>query len=594
MDDFESHRNRKKRGRARARQTARKQRRIPEGSRAQRRALDKPLPTSEPISRLTPIGGPWAKTIQDRARTVLRDLGWHIRNNPVIVRSVGFVVLLVIVLYLLSFLFSGNILPRISSIDVDLSGLSVEEAEVSLRSAWRDHIQLELVTEGEIVDVIHPEVLGIRFDAARTAANAKNVGMSAIPFGRTIAPVVEIDRLTAQNYLLELADKVDVRPFSAGYEWSSGELRGIDGNFGRRLDVPLTIEQLFQDSSDILNRGRLELLMIPLPPEARDPEPYMDQVRMLISQPIQLNGFDPYRNQFFAWPISAENFTSWLAAGATSLTLREEAFLPFLDAFNTTLNPEDENTRYLAPVEVTNKLREAIAIGQTSVDLRIRYRPTTYTVVQGDTGYEISRKTGIPFYLIEEENSGRNLDTLSIGDEISIPSRDETMLEDPIPNKRIVVDIRSQYLVAFENGQVVFQWPISTGVPGAETFPGVFQILSHEEFGYGSSNILCNLASVQCGQWKMSWFMGIYQIQEGLVNGFHGSVLLPNGSYLGNGAIGEPVTFGCVMSGEEEAQRLYDWAEIGTVVEILSDLYAPKSDLGRIGQNIAQAQGNNA
>lgn len=334
--------------------------------------------------------------------------------------------------------------------------------------------------------------------------------------------------------------------------------------------------------------------MIPLPPEARDPDPYLDQVRMLVNQPIQLNGFDPYRNQFFAWPISPEDFTSWLAAGATSLTLREEAFVPFLDAFNATLNPGDENTRFLAPVEATNALREAIANGQTSINLRIRYRPTTYLVVQGDTGFEISRKTGIPFFLIAEANSGRNMDSLSIGDEISIPSRDVTMLEDPIPNKRIVVDIRSQYLVAFESGQVVFQWPISTGVPNAETFPGVFQILSHEPLAYGSSNILCNRASVQCGQWEMSWFMGIYEIQEGLVNGFHGSVLLPNGGFLGNGAIGEPVTFGCVMSGEQEAQQLYEWAEVGTVVEILSDHYAPMSDLGRIAQNMARAQSNSA
>jgi lipoprotein-anchoring transpeptidase ErfK/SrfK len=186
------------------------------------------------------------------------------------------------------------------------------------------------------------------------------------------------------------------------------------------------------------------------------------------------------------------------------------------------------------------------------------------------------------------------MDSLSIGDQISIPSRDVTMLEDPITNKRIVVDIRTQYLVAFENGQVVFQWPVSTGVRNAETFPGVFQILSHKELAYGSSNILCNRASVQCGQWEMRWFMGIYEIQEGLVNGFHGSVLLPNGGYLGDGAIGEPVTFGCVMSGEEEAQRLYEWAEVGTVVEILSDRYAPKSDLGRLALRIAQAQNNSA
>ena len=269
MDGFESHRNRKKRGRARARQTARQRRRTPSGPRAQRRPTGMPLSLGGTHQRLPHIGGAWPVAIRGRAGIILSDLSWYIRNNPIIVRGIGLITVVVVALYFLSFLFSGNILPRIHSMGVDLGGISVEDAEVALRTAWRDHIQLELVTEGEVVDIIHPEVLGIRFDAAQTADNAKDVGLSAIPFGRTIAPELEIDRLTAQNYLLDLADKIDIRPFSAGYAWRDEELRGIDGYFGRRLDVPLTIEQLFQDSSDILNRGRLELLMIPLPPEAR-------------------------------------------------------------------------------------------------------------------------------------------------------------------------------------------------------------------------------------------------------------------------------------------------------------------------------------
>jgi hypothetical protein len=87
----------------------------------------------------------------------------------------------------------------------------------------------------------------------------------------------------------------------------------------------------------------------------------------------------------------------------------------------------------------------------------------------------------------------------------------------------------------------------------------------------------------------MSWFMGIYEVQEGLVNGFHGKVLLPNGRYLGDGQIGSPVTFGCIMSGEEEAKLLYDWAEVGTVVEIISDEYAPMSNLGLQALEIAES-----
>ena len=40
-------------------------------------------------------------------------------------------------------------------------------------------------------------------------------------------------------------------------------------------------------------------------------------------------------------------------------------------------------------------------------------------------------------------------------------------------------------------------------------------------------------------------------------------------------------TFGCVMSQDDQARQLYDWAEEGTIVEIISSDYPPQSELGR-------------
>ncbi|MBZ0300613.1 MAG: L,D-transpeptidase, partial [Anaerolineae bacterium] len=61
----------------------------------------------------------------------------------------------------------------------------------------------------------------------------------------------------------------------------------------------------------------------------------------------------------------------------------------------------------------------------------------------------------------------------------------------------------------------------------------------------------------------------------------HGAVELPNGRYLGGGNVGEPFTFGCVMSLDENAKALYDWAELGTIVEVLSSEYPPQSALAQ-------------
>jgi hypothetical protein len=80
----------------------------------------------------------------------------------------------------------------------------------------------------------------------------------------------------------------------------------------------------------------------------------------------------------------------------------------------------------------------------------------------------------------------------------------------------------------------------------------------------------------------MHWFMGIYEVVPGLVNGFHGRVDLPGGTIMGNGNVGTQYTYGCVMSIDGDAEQLYRWAEEGTMVEIVSSEYPPQSDLGRL------------
>jgi LysM repeat protein len=251
-----------------------------------------------------------------------------------------------------------------------------------------------------------------------------------------------------------------------------------------------------------------------------------------------------------------------------------------VEAQNRTLNASGD-LRYLDPSETRELLRQAINDQSQSVNLRIRYRPTTYEVVKGDTGYRIARKTGLPYNLIEKANEGRDLNRLSIGDVISLPSRDLTLPVNPVPHKRIVVNLDAQSLVAFENGQPVFNWLISSGLSDYPTYPGIFEILDHSEVALGSSYTLCS-SSANCGQWEMYWFMGVYEVVPGLMNGFHGAVLLPNGAYLGGGNVGAPYTFGCIMSQNDNAKLLYDWADQGTIVEIISSEYAPQSQLGQL------------
>jgi lipoprotein-anchoring transpeptidase ErfK/SrfK len=122
-------------------------------------------------------------------------------------------------------------------------------------------------------------------------------------------------------------------------------------------------------------------------------------------------------------------------------------------------------------------------------------------------------------------------------------------------NKYILIDISEQHLYAYEGDTLVFSFVASTGMNNA-TRLGSFSVLTKIPNAYGATwNI-----------WMPNW-LGIYWA-GGLQNGIHALPILPNGAQLWAGYLGSPISYGCVVLGAYEAQVLYDWAELGTPVEI--------------------------
>ena len=122
-------------------------------------------------------------------------------------------------------------------------------------------------------------------------------------------------------------------------------------------------------------------------------------------------------------------------------------------------------------------------------------------------------------------------------------------------SKYILVDISEQHMYVYEADALIYSFVVSTGINNA-TRAGIFQVQSKYPNAYGATwNI-----------WMPSW-LGIYY-SGGLENGIHALPILPNGATLWAGFLGRPVSYGCVVLGSYEAQLLYDWAELGTPVEI--------------------------
>jgi hypothetical protein len=136
--------------------------------------------------------------------------------------------------------------------------------------------------------------------------------------------------------------------------------------------------------------------------------------------------------------------------------------------------------------------------------------------------------------------------------------REGEFLADQLPaggEKLIIVSIQEQRLYAYQGGTLGAVFIASTGGK-QNTMTGNFQILDK----------IPNAYSEIWNFWMPNW-MGIYYAGS-LENGIHALPVLPDGERMWTTALGTPVSYGCIVLGVQEAQALYDWAEVGTTVQI--------------------------
>ena len=515
------------------------------------------------------------------AHLLLADIAFHLRRSSLLRAAFTLSLCAAIALFFAHFTLSGRVYPGVQALGQELGGLGRDAARERLETAWAKQAPLTIYLDDEAIAEATPAELGMALDATATFARARRVGLAGIPFGYELTPVIAVagdDYLGAQQMLLDIKQRVDIAPANASYRYVLGEIQPVPGQAGRALDIMTALNALRQEPARIWRRGELRLNTASLPPAVSDPLPLLARAESVIRRGIELIGYDPYTNETTRFTAGAAEVATWLEAGPSQLQLRSSHFRAMISTINVEQLLRDENARFLDANYAYRKVNEALARDETSVTLRINYRPSIYTIAAGDTTYDIARKTGIPYGLIAQANPGRNLDILFVGDEIQLPTRDITIPNDVVAHKRVIVDLDRQHLIAYENGELIFDWGISSGMESDPTLPGVYQILSHSDIARGSSFRLCQ--DETCGSWEMHYFMGIYEVRPGLMNGFHGKVLLPNGLYLNANDVNEPSTLGCIMSGNDNAEMLYHWAEQGTIVEIIGDDYAPQSDLG--------------
>ena len=226
---------------------------------------------------------------------------------------------------------------------------------------------------------------------------------------------------------------------------------------------------------------------------------------------------------------------------------------PYLAGLQTSLGEE----RTLDPVAASAALLAGLRDEQAEAALQVRYRPRYYVVGPEDSLISFSFQVGIPYWRWLEENPEVKARGLRVGESLTIPPRD-AMLELPaVGGKRIVISISEQRMWIQEQGEVIREHLISTGLSNSPTLPGIYQVRSRTLDAYLSSWDL-----------NMPLFLGIYYDTPNLRSGIHGLPQLSDGNRLWEDALGNPATYGTVILDLEAAEQLFNWAEEGVVVEI--------------------------
>jgi lipoprotein-anchoring transpeptidase ErfK/SrfK len=128
--------------------------------------------------------------------------------------------------------------------------------------------------------------------------------------------------------------------------------------------------------------------------------------------------------------------------------------------------------------------------------------------------------------------------------------------EEAATKKEIHVFIDRQVLIAFENGEEVYNFDIVTGRDGKETTAGRYQIFrKHEKYTsktYGS---------------EMPYTM--FFTEDG--KAIHGTQMATLRSYLHSYLTESVGSQGCVGLTDDNAMALFEWTPIGTPVVVISD-----------------------
>ncbi|OJX40724.1 MAG: hypothetical protein BGO78_07005 [Chloroflexi bacterium 44-23] len=196
--------------------------------------------------------------------------------------------------------FAGKIFPGVSVAQVNLGGLTPQEAATLLKEKvtfpQQGHI---LLRDGEQTWLLTPEQLGLFFDPEGTATQALVAGRegglihrlqgqwSAWQYGKTLAPVFILDKRVAYAQLNQLSSVINRPVIEADLSITGIDVVVNAGQIGRYMDIDATISQIAA-LMHTLRDGEVNLVITETQPYIMDASAQAKLARNILSQPLKL------------------------------------------------------------------------------------------------------------------------------------------------------------------------------------------------------------------------------------------------------------------------------------------------------------------
>ena len=275
--------------------------------------------TGSQVEDLAPAPASWAPLPQPPS--------WYGRPKSGVAWELTFALLLLAVLicalaglFMLELWWADRIVPGIHVLNVDLGGLTRDEARERLAAnfdyplTWHPNLHY-----GSQVWSVDPEILGIQLDVNATVDDALTVGhrgdlpmrfreqIETMRNGYEVKPVLVAAPATGTMFLSRIAHEINHPSRNATLQLGDDlQVEVTAAQTGREVDEAATQQALIQRALE-MDGGDVALVVHESQPLLTDLSAAEDRVKLILSEPITLTApdFDP-------WIIEPEELAHWL------------------------------------------------------------------------------------------------------------------------------------------------------------------------------------------------------------------------------------------------------------------------------------------